>query len=281
VNTPARLGLFGVALVAIFGVAVVIGNVAGPEPTAAQNETGVTMSIGEGVVAATNGYRFEPSSNALAADGSEFEFRIEGPDGDAVTRFVPSHERRLHLIVVNRELTSFHHVHPVLDGDGTWRVQLPAMPAGSYRAVADFKVADGPALALGVDLSVAGDYRPTDPSEPSHTGRTDGYAVDLETEPGDGGELEVEMTVRKDGEVVDVQPYLGASGHLVALRSGDLHYAHVHPLTSADDTVRFAATLPSSGRYRLFFDFKHDDQVHTAAFTFDQTAITSGPSMGH
>jgi hypothetical protein len=257
----------------------VVGSVAGPEPTAAETE--VTMPIGEGVVAAADGYRLVPTSEALAPNGGAFRFHIEGPDGNAVTRFVPTHERRLHLIVVNRELTSYHHLHPVLDRAGTWTVQVPAVPAGSHRAVADFQVADGPALALGVDLGVAGDYRPAVHQRPSRTARVDGYVVDLETEPGDDGELEVAMTVRKDGEVVDVQPYLGASGHLVALRSGDLHYAHVHPLDEADGIVRFAATLPSAGTYRLFFDFKHDDEVHTAAFTFDQGRVTSHPSTEH
>lgn len=29
--------------------------------------------------------------------------------------------------------------------------------------------------------------------------------------------------------VTDLQPYLGAYGHLVALRQGDLAYLHVHP----------------------------------------------------
>ena len=37
-------------------------------------------------------------------------------------------------------------------------------------------------------------------------------------------------TVTQDGEpVTDLQPYLGAYGHLVALRDGDLGYLHVHP----------------------------------------------------
>ena len=38
------------------------------------------------------------------------------------------------------------------------------------------------------------------------------------------------LTVTKDGQpVTDLQPYLGAYGHLVALRAGDLAYLHVHP----------------------------------------------------
>ncbi len=47
--------------------------------------------------------------------------------------------------------------------------------------------------------------------------------------------------VSRDGEPVnDLQPYLGAYGHLVALRSGDLAYLHVHP------ERRTPATAPRS-----------------------------------
>lgn len=280
-STPAKLGGFGAALVAIFGIAAVMGNLAGPAP---REENGGHMaevvSVGEGVVTEAAGYQLVPTSAMLQASGGEFSFRIAGPHG-TVTRFASTHERRLHLIVVNRELTSYHHVHPMLTPDGTWSVALPALPAGSYRAVADFQVGGGPSLALGIDLAVAGDYRPTVPVEPTRVAEVDGYAVELATVPGDDGEVRVVLTVRKDGTRVPVQPYLGAAGHLVAMRSSDLHYAHVHPLGYADGTVRFAATLPSAGRYRLFFDFKHGDTVHTAAFTFDQVDVTRAPSMAH
>jgi hypothetical protein len=38
----------------------------------------------------------------------------------------------------------------------------------------------------------------------------------------------------------------------------------VHPDA---DRLRFGATFPSAGRYRLFLQFQVDGQVHTAAFT--------------
>jgi hypothetical protein len=41
-------------------------------------------------------------------------------------------------------------------------------------------------------------------------------------------------------------------------------FLHVHPM---DDGVRFAATFPTAGRYRLFLQFQHEGRVHTAAFT--------------
>ena len=37
------------------------------------------------------------------------------------------------------------------------------------------------------------------------------------------------------------------------------------------DSVPFATEFPSAGRYRRFFQVKHDARVHTAAFTQDVT----------
>jgi hypothetical protein len=70
------------------------------------------------------------------------------------------------------------------------------------------------------------------------------------------------------GRVVRTDPYLGAAGHLVAIRRGDLAYLHVHP--HEDDTtsdVTFTGEFPTAGTYRLFFDFAHDGTVRTASFT--------------
>ncbi len=68
-----------------------------------------------------------------------------------------------------------------------------------------------------------------------------------------------------------IEPYLGAGGHLVALREGDLAFLHVHPTESHadehDSSIGFAATFPTAGRYRLFLQFKVDGRVQTVAFT--------------
>ena len=93
--------------------------------------------------------------------------------------FQQEHDKDLHFILVNRDLTVFHHVHPTRAADGTWSIDLPALPAGSYRAVADFHVAHGPRLALGTDLSVAGDYTPTALAEPATTSTVDGYEITM------------------------------------------------------------------------------------------------------
>jgi hypothetical protein len=280
-NATARLASFGVALVAAVGVGAGLGAAVGPD--VAETEAEAPAPIGQGVVAAAEGYRLIPATTGLDGDGGTFRFAIEDQHDQAVHEFTPIHERDLHLIVVNRELTTFHHVHPTLGVDGTWSVDLPALDPGSYRAVADFQVADGPRLALGTDLTVAGHYQPATLSEPTGQAATDGYEVHLTAERKDGGEVTAQLIVRRNGGVVtDLEPYLGASGHLVAMRSGDLAYAHVHPVEDDDaapGVVTFDAELTSAGRYGLFFDFKHDGTVHTASFTFDQGPVTGTPDM--
>jgi hypothetical protein len=284
-NTTSRLAVFGVVLMVLLGAGVGLGAAVGPDAIAAEAEA--PAPIGEGVVATAEGYRLVPLDTDLDPAGDTLRFVIEDQAGQPKRDFTPIHERDLHLIVVNRELTAFHHLHPTLAAGGTWTIDLPALEPGSYRAVADFQITDGPRLALGTDIAVAGAYRPTHLPEPSTVTTVDDYEVTLATERGGGGDVTATLTVRQGGELVeDLEPYLGADGHLVAMRAGDLAYAHVHPIEHDDDgdepgVVRFDAELSSAGRYGLFFDFQHHSTVRTASFTFDQGAVTGAADMEH
>lgn len=230
-------------------------------------------SIPGGVLTARSGYVLEPERTR--SDGAAewpFRFRITGPDGGVVEDFELRHERELHLIVVSRDLATFAHLHPSRDSSGTWTVPLPALAPGAYRAFADFAPAGGPDLTLGVDLAVPGRFSPAPLPEPRGRDSVDGYEVTLSGTPVAGSETEVGLEVRRGGEpVTDLEPYLGAFGHLVAIRAGDLAYLHVHPLGEPGDRggpeVRFAVDIPSAGDYGLFFDFAHGGAVHTASFT--------------
>ena len=224
----------------------------------------------KGLASSEAGYTLELLTPSLAPQApAEFRFRIVGPGG-VVSAYQDRHERPLHLILVSGDLGVFHHVHPSLGEDGLWRVGLQPLPPGSYRAFADFAAVDGPELTLGHDVTVTGDQAPRPLPPPSSTFDVDGYEVELGGTPtaGEGGE--VTLTVRRGGQPVgDLEPYLGALGHLVAIRASDLAYLHVHPLedSAGPGRVPFALEVPSAGAYRLFFDFRHQGTVHTAAFT--------------
>jgi hypothetical protein len=139
---------------------------------------------------------------------------------------------------------------------------LPA--AGSYRVFADFSVGGRP-QTLADDLQVDGAFQAAPPAAPANVARADGYAVRLAESPSRAGaESELTFTVTRNGRPVHVDDYLGAKGHLVALREGDLAFLHVHPDA---DRLTFGATFPTAGRYGLFLQFKADGRVHTAGFT--------------
>ena len=81
-----------------------------------------------------------------------------------------------------------------------------------------------------------------------------------------GAESELAFAVTRHGTPVAIQDYLGAKGHLVALRQGDLAFLHVHPDANS---LKFMATFPTAGTYRLFLQFRVAGRVHTAAFTLE------------
>ncbi|WP_328410632.1 hypothetical protein [Nocardia sp. NBC_00403] len=228
-----------------------------------------------------DGYTLELASTIAQAGEIDFRFRIVGPDGLPVTEYASIHDKELHLIVAQRELTGFWHVHPERAADGTWSVRLNLPAAGAYRVFTDIAPrALGRTITLGADLAVAGDYAPQPTPEVARTYVVDGYEVALDGELVPGAGRLITLTVRKDGEpVTDLQPYLAAFGHLVVLRAGDLAYVHVHPngepgdgVTAPGPEITFHTVVPGPGTYRLFLDFKHGDTVRTAAFTLATTA---------
>ncbi|HTI32380.1 MAG TPA: hypothetical protein VL422_01810 [Miltoncostaea sp.] len=274
----AGLGLaFGVAVLAGAGVPRIHDDAALAEAghghdgdAAAAHGGGHAAAAPAGLAVADDGVRLVAERTTLPAGRTvTWRFRIVGDDGRAVTRFDVEHERRMHLIVVRRDLTGYRHLHPVMAADGTWSVRLRLDEPGIHRAYADFATGGGP-HTLATDLLAPGAFAPRPLPAPAAVDGGDGYAARLATHGlRAGATAEVDYRITRGGRPVDhVQPYLGADGHLVALREGDLAFLHVHPEESDDPaTIRFGATLPSAGRYRLFLQFKHDGVVHTVAHT--------------
>ena len=269
-STPRKLAAYAVALAAVFGVSLGVGAAleptglanAEPEPEHGGMPDDMTLP---GLAAADDGLMLVASTDIQPlGDEVQYRFRIVDEKG-TVTDFDVEHTKRMHVIVVRRDFVGFQHLHPTMAGDGTWTVPLRIDKAGTYRVFADF-VLDGDKHTLGTDLFVGGEAQPESlPAYHEVAALDDGYAVELEGRPVAGSESELEFTVRHDGVPVDDMPeYLGARGHLVALRDGDLAYLHVH---ADEDRLAFEATFPTAGQYRLFLQFQHGGEVRTAAFT--------------
>ncbi len=277
----ARIAAFALVLGVAFGAAFALGSAFEPVDTEAggHGENGGAHSG----AAHGGGYTLRLDRSRLApGEAGRLRFRIEDADGATVRRFDQLHERRMHLIVVRRDGTGFQHLHPEPGADGTWAVPLELATAGAYRAFADFSVG-GEQHTLSGDLSAGdGEFEPRPFPAPAALAATSGYEVRLDAgTPRAGADSRLTFAVTRNGEGVgDLQPYLGAKGHLVALREGDLAYLHVHPEDGAHEhgghaaaahpnEIAFATAFPSPGRYRLYLQFRHEGAVRTAEFTVE------------
>ncbi len=283
-STLTKLAGFGVVLALVFGLAAVAGEAFGPDREGAAAARDAAPAHGEepqdaghgdadadapahggaadpirGLAVAEDGLRLSLAETSLPRGrGATLRFAIDGANGP-VRDFEVTHEKRMHLIVVRRDGRGFQHLHPALGADGTWSTQVTLPDAGAYRVFADFQ-RDGRAYTLAGDLTVDGKaaYAPLPAART--VAETNGYRVELDAH---GSELGFAIT--RGGEPVETEPYLGAGGHLVALREGDLAFLHVHP--TEGHGVEFETDLEPGSRYRLYLQFKHDGRVHTAEFT--------------
>ncbi len=222
-----------------------------------------------GLAVSAAGYTLQVSPKTLEAGREEaFRLRILDRGGHAVRDFDEQHGERMHLMVVRRDLAHYQHLHPSLGTDGAWSVPLVLPEPGVYRAFADFSVG-GESLTLGADLHVPGEMELVSLPDPTSFARIDGYEIELDAgslTAGAASSLTFRIT-QEGQDVENLEPYLGALGHLVALREGDLAFLHVHPTGGAGARIMFHAVFPSMGLYKLFLQFAHAGRVRTAGFT--------------
>ncbi len=313
-QTGLRITAFAAGLAAAFGSAYAVGGALepadAPEKPAHQDAhgekerpaagKGEAEDLPGGLAVSRDGFTLDLDTPRVEA-GEPAELRFSVVDEDTsrkVTAFRREHGRELHLIVASGDLATYRHLHPVRAADGTWSAPVELPEAGGYRIFADFTpdVRNAEGVTLGADLAAAGDARPEPLPDTGRTVTVDGYEVTLDGALRPGAGSEITMEVEKDGKpVTDLQPHLGAYGHLVALRAGDLGYLHVHPngepgdgRTKPGPGISFTATAPTKGAYRLFLDFRHEGKVRTAAFTVhaggaspEASAPGSGETPGH
>lgn len=297
-NAAGRIGVYAGGLVVAFVGAFAIANLVVPDSLVQQwaasasdsptgNHAGMDMTSTADPALPGLGieqYGFELgaiTAPAEAGEAGELSFQVLNSDGAALTEFAVSHERQLHLIVVRTDGEQYRHVHPSLDeSSGVWSTPWEWATGGTYRVYADFQpdVDDGPAkVTLTRTVNIAGPFEPTVTLVNNTEAAVGDYVISLSGRLTAGDSSELTFTFTRDGRpVTGLEPYLGAFGHLVALREGDLAFLHVHAeegdnadAQTAGPDITFAATAPTAGTYLLYLDFQIDGQVHTAKFVVE------------
>jgi hypothetical protein len=208
-----------------------------------------------------------------------------------VRAFELVHDRIFHLFVVSYDLEYFSHVHPTLQPDGALEVDLVVPRPGAYQLIADFLPAGGPPQLVQrsfVTAGYAGSLVPA-PKVTADTGDklAGSSRVRLTMSEAVAGREQLLTFDLEDAgtgaPVHDLEPFLGAAGHLLIV-SADLAVAeHNHPVaeisTAAGPTVVFQVRFPSAGDYRMWAQFQRGGQVMTASFSVPVRPARSSPSV--
>jgi hypothetical protein len=220
----------------------------------------------------------------VAGRTERLRFVVRDPHtGAAVRSFTLLHERLLHLFIISHDLTYFTHVHPRIEADGTFEEPVTLPRAGAYRLIADF-APDGAAPQLLQKTIVTAGYHGSlragaAPAVDIADKAVDGLRVSVAaSEPIAGREQLVTFTVADaltGKEVTDLEPFLGAPGHLLIVGSDLLTAAHSHPVVelsgAAGPEVVFQVLFPRAGVYRMWVQFQRQGRVVTAPFTVRAT----------
>lgn len=252
-----------------------------------------SMSLIPGNPFDTRDYQLDlATSPAAVRAGLPFQLTlsVRHPGTGAIVRdFEVVHDKRYHLFVISEDMTSFQHVHPTEQPDGTWTLDVTVPKPGYYRILSDFVPSGGGPQFLSHSL-VTTDFNGDAESQGAHLtpdailSRTSGSItadVRLQPEPLVAGEYGHMSFVIRDsitGEpVTDLQPYLGAFGHMLMMSEDMADYVHAHPTARpeldvrrglAGPDVQFEGYMPRPGLYRAWAQFQRRGTEITVPFTF-------------
>lgn len=215
------------------------------------------------------------SAQVKAKEDASMTIQIQDKDGKSINDFDLNHEKKMHLIVVNKDLSSYKHIHPEYKGNGIFTVSTQFPAGGEYKFFADFVPSGKEKSVKSYSLTVQGDSVPVVAIQPDSklTKTVDGIEATLAIDHLMAG-MELDLTYSfKDAAtqapIKNLQPYLGAVGHVVILDANADQYLHVHPTDekSTGPEAKFMTTFPKSGIYKIWGEFQRDGKVVTIPFT--------------
>jgi hypothetical protein len=215
-----------------------------------------------------------PNGKPKAGEKAVLNIRIQDETGKAVEAFDVSHEKLMHLIVVREDMAVFEHIHPEYKSQGAFTVEASFPSGGRYKLFADFVPAGAAATTIGKWIDVEGGAKLTPPQPDKTLTKTiGGKEVELSIDSLQAQtEAMLNFTLRDAATktpIDNLEPYLGAVGHVVVISEDGERYLHVHPADEASSgpEAMFHTSFPVSGVYKIWGQFQHEGKLITITFT--------------
>jgi len=239
------------------------------------------------------GMKLEHNDNAVTVSNVSMQFStspaVANPNQEVTLSFTPKvkckpeelvaldieHEKKIHLIIVNDDLSWFDHIHPEFNADGSYTVNEKFPAPGTYTLFADYKPSGGNHVVDKLNVTVSGASAASKSyGADKLSGVSDNFTVTLAPAGGKlitGALMHLEGSVMKDGKEVDpntLENYLGAKAHMVVIGLNNKEYLHVHPGVTVGK-FDLHTTFEKAGIYRGWIQFQSDGKLHTVDFTMN------------
>lgn len=208
----------------------------------------------------------------IEADEPAF-FVISVTENDKNVPLEVVHSKKMHLLMVDEELTWFDHIHPEEQADGAYYISKTFPSAGKYLLFIDYKPIGHTADVVMQSIEVDGKYIFQTPElNTKLVSVIDDYTVslikgkDFKT----NSVQSLQFSIEKDGILLDekdMQPYLGANAHIVMISKADKDFLHIHPMSDNRFPIYAETYIKKAGLYRMWVQFKIDGKLHTTDFT--------------
>lgn len=242
---------------------------------------GMALSLVDG---ARYGVTVTPRSGPIRpGEPTTLAFAITDPQGRPVETLEVVHEKILHLLVTSDDLAWFAHEHPERNDRGELELRMTFPAPGRYTLFHDFTPPRVGMQVVPVELTVEGTPPPRMPlvADAEQPKVVDGFTARLVPDAPlvAGKNLGLVVSLARDGApVTDLEPFLGAMGHLVLVSADRAHFVHSHPLehrhrpAKRGPDIRFQCRFPAAGTYKAWAQFQHAGKVLTIPFTLEVAA---------
>jgi hypothetical protein len=206
----------------------------------------------------------------------ELDFRIEDPDTNKPVRdFEIMHERLFHLFVVSEDTNFFQHIHPQIQPDGSFKLDVKFPHPGMYRVLSDFYPKGATPQLIASTLFVPGEgfhMAPAKLTADVEPKKTENLDIELVTDPPQplAGFKTLMFFKLKPND--GIEQYIGAWGHMLAASWDLIDLIHTHPFLVTDPEegaykqIQFNMIFPRAGIYRVWTQFQRKGVVNTVVF---------------
>ena len=218
---------------------------------------------------------------ATAGKPAELRFAIRDTKTKAIMKdFDIAHTKVFHLLLASKDLSWFAHEHPEAQPDGTFTHTQVFPAGGEYRIYADVAPRGAGSQILGTNIKVSGVAPKSIPlalggAKNTFEGITATFISAANPIPiGKSTSLLFKLTDTATGQpLTDLEPYLGAFGHLMIIHEDGQTVVHSHPAedeaglaASKKGNVLFNARFPKPGVYKAWGQFQRGGKVITIPF---------------